>query len=101
MDCLLHAAGRALVAPARRIVGRKGQVTVPAEFREHLGIRAGDAVEFTLEPGGIRLTPARSRVDESFQAVPSLARPLTWKAVEQIAHEEHTEKAAREGLPAE
>lgn len=82
----------------KSLVTRKGQVTVPVEFRKQLGIQEGDSVEFTLEGGALRLTPTRSRVDESFQAVPPLPDHLSWKEVEQIAHDEHAQQAAREGL---
>ncbi|HLI26708.1 MAG TPA: AbrB/MazE/SpoVT family DNA-binding domain-containing protein [Chloroflexota bacterium] len=81
----------------KSVVTRKGQVTVPAEFRKRLGIHAGDSVEFILEEGSLRLKPVRSRVDESFQVVPPLPRTLSWKEVEQVAHEEHAQEAAREG----
>ena len=80
------------------LVTRKGQVTVPIEFRKQLGIQEGDSVEFTLEDGALRLTPTRSRVDESFQVVPPLPRRLSWKQVEQLAHDEHAQEVAREGL---
>ncbi len=82
----------------KSLVTRKGQVTVPVEFRKRLGIQEGDSVEFTLEEGALRLTPTRSRVDESFQAVPPLSHRLSWKEVEQTAHEEHAQEAAQEGL---
>lgn len=36
---------------ARRVTA-KGQVTLPKKVREQLGIRPGDAVEFTMGPGG-------------------------------------------------
>jgi len=39
----------------------KGQVTIPKTLREHLGLHPGDAVEFTEEPGGIRLKKMVSR----------------------------------------
>ncbi|HZU07695.1 MAG TPA: AbrB/MazE/SpoVT family DNA-binding domain-containing protein [Chloroflexota bacterium] len=82
----------------KSVVTRKGQVTIPIEFRKRLGIHEGDSVEFTLEEGALRLRPIRSRVDESFQAVPPLSRKLTWKEIEQTAQEEHAQEAAREGL---
>ncbi|MBX5491919.1 MAG: AbrB/MazE/SpoVT family DNA-binding domain-containing protein [Chloroflexi bacterium] len=82
----------------KSVVTRKGQVTVPVEFRKRLGIQEGDSVEFTLEEDSLRLRPARSRVDESFQVVPPLPHKLSWKEVEQVAHEEHAQEAAREGL---
>lgn len=81
-------------------VTRKGQVTVPAEFRRQLGIEQGDSIEFTLEDGAIRLIPARSRVAESFGAVPPIPHSLSWKEVEQLAHDEHALEVAREGLDA-
>jgi hypothetical protein len=70
----------------RRVVARNGRVSLP--------------VEFTLEDGTPRLKPSRSPVDESSQAVPPLSRPFTWKEIEEIAHEEHAQEAAREGLDA-
>jgi AbrB family looped-hinge helix DNA binding protein len=33
-------------------VGERGQVTIPKQFREELGIRPGDAVEFDLGENG-------------------------------------------------
>ncbi|MBI4307531.1 MAG: AbrB/MazE/SpoVT family DNA-binding domain-containing protein [Chloroflexi bacterium] len=38
----------------------KGQVTIPKEVRERLGVRPGDELEFTEEDGVFRL---RKRVD--------------------------------------
>jgi AbrB family looped-hinge helix DNA binding protein len=38
----------------------KGQVTVPKNVRERLGLRAGDELEFTEEDGVFRL---RKRID--------------------------------------
>lgn len=39
-------------------VTSKGQVTIPIEVREALGIVAGSQVEFELDEGGARLRPA-------------------------------------------
>jgi len=45
--------------PSSRI-SSKGQVTIPQEVRERLGLRAGDRVEFVAEGDKTVLRPARS-----------------------------------------
>ena len=37
---------------AKSTVTSEGKVTLPEEVREHLHLRAGDKVEFVIEPGG-------------------------------------------------
>jgi antitoxin PrlF len=39
----------------------KGQVTVPREVRQILGVRAGDKLIFEEDGGGIRVRPVRSQ----------------------------------------
>lgn len=39
------------------IITRKGQITIPAEYRRALGLREGDKVAVTLEDGQMRLGP--------------------------------------------
>ena len=43
----------------------KGQVTIPKEAREVLGLRPGSEVEFLIQPGGVLLRKAsiRSAID--------------------------------------
>jgi AbrB family looped-hinge helix DNA binding protein len=36
-------------------LGKKGQVVIPAEFREVLGLKPGDSVILILENGAVRL----------------------------------------------
>ncbi len=38
-------------------VTTKGQVTIPLEIREHLGIRPGSDVEFKIEGNVVRIIP--------------------------------------------
>lgn len=40
-------------------VQRKGQVTIPADFRERLGIEEGDFVAFVLTDDGLLITPQK------------------------------------------
>lgn len=41
-------------------VSSKGQVTIPQEVRQRLGLQQGDKVEFVIENGVTILRPARS-----------------------------------------
>lgn len=44
-------------------VSSKGQVTIPLEIRNRLGIREGDRVEFVIEGGKTILRPARGQAN--------------------------------------
>ncbi len=39
----------------------KGQVTIPKEVRDHLGLQPGDAVEFRIVDGHVIVEPVESR----------------------------------------
>jgi len=44
-------------------VSSKGQVTIPLEIRNRLGIKEGDRVDFVVEDGKTVLRPARGGTD--------------------------------------
>ena len=44
------------------VVTRKGQITIPAEFRQALGLKVGDKVAMSLEAGEVRLSRSESVV---------------------------------------
>jgi len=44
------------------VVTRKGQITIPAEFRRALGLKEGDKVALFLEEGEVRLARTESVV---------------------------------------
>lgn len=79
-------------------VSPKGQVTIPREIRELLGIKPKDAVTFRIDEGGVKIIPVRSALAASFMAVPALKNSLSIEQVTAIAAEEHAQEAAREGL---
>ena len=78
-------------------VSPKGQVTLPIVFRRALGIKTRDKVKIRLEHGKIEITRAPSPQD-SYQAVPALKPPRSWKEIEALVGEEIARDAAREGL---
>ena len=76
-------------------VSPKGQVTIPQEMREKLGIKPRDRVIFSLDEGGLRITSLRSRLDAAYQSVPALDPPRAWGEVTAIAHEEHAQNLVK------
>lgn len=79
-------------------VSPKGQITIPAEIREMLGVKPKDKVIFEVGDEGVKIRPLAARLEASYQAIPALTPPRTLEEIMEIAREEHAEKAAREGL---
>ncbi len=70
----------------------KGQLTLPAEVREALGLRQGDTVAFELREGGALLRPASSPA--SLRG--ALRRPrLEWTSARRKAWRIRAERLAR------
>lgn len=80
-----------------RAVGAKGQVTLPTEVRKALGITGNGRITFAIDDGEVRLHPAGPSLDDVYQSVPALKRPLTLKQMREIAIEEHVQRAAKKG----
>jgi len=78
-------------------VTQKGQVTIPLQVREALGIKARDKVRFELEGDTVRLRRAPSRILAGYGSVIPRHRPEDFRAVR--AEVEHTIAAdvARDG----
>lgn len=47
----------------------KGQVTVPANIREQLNLRAGDRLDFEIENGTIRVVPIGKGTLKEFMGI--------------------------------
>ena len=78
----------------------KGQVTIPKEVRQHLGLKTKDGIAFVIEDGGtVRLAVPRYPDVASLRgAAGSMEEPLPWSDVRRIAREdclqtEHPEEA--------
>jgi len=71
-------------------ISSKGQVTVPAEVRRHLGIGAHEKVAFVIEDeGSVRLeAPHYPTIATLAGAAGTLEKPLSWAQMRQIAHED-------------
>jgi len=68
----------------------KGQVTIPAEVRRHLGLKTKDKISFVIEPeGDVRLqVPHYPNVAALRGAAGSLRKPLSWEEMRRIARED-------------
>ena len=68
----------------------KGQVTIPAEIRNYLGLKTNDKVAFVIDSDGVvRLQVPRYPDIASLRgAAGSLSKPLSWQQMRQIAHED-------------
>src|SRR3954451_24527649 len=79
-------------------VSPKGQITIPIEIREMFGVKPKDKVIFEVGAEGVTIRPLAARLEASFQAIPALTPARTLEEMMEIAHEEHAQEAAREGL---
>ena len=79
-------------------VTSKGQVTIPADVREHLGIKPKDRVQFEIsEDGSVTVVPARSHVLASFGAVKPRQQPEDFRALRKEFEEGVAENVLRRG----
>jgi antitoxin PrlF len=78
-------------------VSTKGQVTLPAEMRDLLGLRPGDKVRMVLQDQAI-VVKREGTWRDAYRSVPALKHKLSLKEMREIAEEEAAIEAAREGL---
>ena len=71
-------------------ISSKGQITVPAEVRRHLGVGANEKVAFVIEEEGtVRLVaPQFPTVGSLAGAAGCLDKPLSWTEMRRIARED-------------
>ena len=79
-----------------RTVTQKGQVTIPFEIRNLLGLKTRDKVIFKIDNDNIRLTSAKYTLETAYGAVKPLNKVEDFKKLKQIATEEHVEKVIKE-----
>jgi len=68
----------------------KGQVTIPAEVRRHLGLKQRDKIAFVIgDEGDVRLTVPTFPTIESLRGIAgTLPKPMPWKEVLQTARDD-------------
>ena len=76
-------------------VSPKGQVTIPAEMRELLGLKPKDRVEFECEDGVVKVRRAESQLKQWRGAAGKVTSSLTVEEMVEIAWEDHLIEWAR------
>ena len=68
----------------------KGQVTIPADVRSQLKLKAGDRLEFVLNPktGHFEVIPATISIRSLKGILPKLKKPLTNREIDEAIAEE-------------
>ena len=78
------------------VVTRKGQITIPADFRRALGLKEGDKVALKLEEGEVKLSRTGSVVEATAGALksdlPLLSPEEERRAAEQAIAEDVIER---------
>lgn len=71
-------------------VGGEGQITIPLEVREYLGIKTNDKIAFVIEQDGIvRLrVPQYPTIASLRGAAGDLPQPMSWQDMQRIAYED-------------
>lgn len=71
-------------------ISSKGQVTLPVEVRNHLGVGKNDKVAFVIRSTGeVSVLSAQYPTITSLKgAAGTLKQPLSWKDVKRIAYED-------------
>lgn len=70
----------------------KGQVTLPKQVRQLLGVKPHDKVVFRIWQGKVELQPATMTLDDVFGAVTPQQSPENFKELRDSAIEEHVQK---------
>lgn len=72
----------------------RGQVTVPAEVRRLLGLKARDKVAFAINEDHVQLLPVKFTLESAFGSVKSATLNDDFKRISQAAREEKVERDA-------
>ena len=82
-------------------VSARGQVTIPAEVRRHLGVRANEKIAFVIGAHGrVELSrPKYSSIESLAGAAGALPEPISWKEMREIAREDHVQSLTKRGAP--
>ncbi|MCG3776181.1 MAG: hypothetical protein JW395_3030 [Nitrospira sp.] len=76
----------------------KGQITLPAEVRKRLKLKAKDQVAIEVDGDEVRIRPLVTGLEASYMAVPALNPPKTWKEIRKSVADERAQEYAKKFL---
>ena len=77
-------------------ISQRGQVTIPAEALQALGLQPTDKVAFTINDGQVRLIPASFTLESAYGSVQPSNYPEDFEAVSRTAKGAKAEATLRE-----
>ena len=77
-------------------IREKGQMTIPKEVRDEIGLEIGESLTVMVIDGEIRMRPTKGVVERTFGVFRHLAEANKGKSIEQILSEE--EAAIERGM---
>ncbi len=80
---------------ARATITSKGQITIPKEVRDRLGLKPGDRVEIYLEPDGRAVIERTIKLEELIGILPRPKKALTVEEINQAIGEAAAKRATR------
>jgi len=78
----------------KREIGEKGQIVIPKDIREHLGLDIGVNITFEVDNNKVILKKAdnANEIVEDFFNTPKINKKLTSKELKKIFEEQYYEK---------
>ena len=75
---------------------KKGQVTIPIEIRNYLGLKSKDKIAFKINNGNVQVSPAKYTLESVYGIIKPLNKPEDYKELKKIALDEHAQKVIEE-----
>lgn len=77
-------------------IGPKGEVPLPADVRERLGLKPGDRMEFFVRDNGtVVMIPLRHKAIDLFGMLPRPPRAISLEEMDEAIEQEAAERAAK------
>jgi AbrB family looped-hinge helix DNA binding protein len=74
----------------------KGQTTIPKDIRDRLRLKAGDRLDFVLQPdGGVLMVPATIRARELKGLLPRPKKPVSLEQMERTIRDAAVSRTRR------